>query len=183
MCLVVSRSNLAVHSRAEIEKTLTSKLGGRLLQALLDLDDQFPELRKRYAESETDRAARMEQINELTDSLKESESDRAARLKVIEAPQDNMTMLEGKLKEETKRAQDVEQGLEAALARKKQDCPSRERILDGEKEAHLIALSCSKPPEGRARWTLHLLADKLVELEIVDEISYQTVRRTLKKTN
>ena len=56
-------------------------------------------------------------------------------------------------------------------------------ILDGEKEAHLIALSCSKPPEGRARWTLHLLADKLVELEIVDEISYQTVRRTLKKTN
>ncbi len=52
MCLVVSRSNLVVHSRAEIEKILTSNLGGRLLQALLDLDDQSPELRKRYAESE-----------------------------------------------------------------------------------------------------------------------------------
>lgn len=77
----------------------------------------------------------------------------------------------------------VEQGLEAALERKKQKSPSRERILDGEKEARLIALACSAPPEGRSRWTLQLLADKLVALEIVQSISDQTVRRTLKKTN
>jgi len=75
----------------------------------------------------------------------------------------------------------VEQGLEVALERKKQETPSREKILDGKGEAHLIALSCSQPPEGRARWTLHLLADKLIELQVVDRVSYETVRRTLKK--
>ena len=75
----------------------------------------------------------------------------------------------------------VEQGLEAALERKKQDVPSREKILDGKGEAHLIALSCSQPPEGRTRWTLHLLADKLIELQVVNRLSYETVRRTLKK--
>jgi DNA-binding transcriptional ArsR family regulator len=75
-----------------------------------------------------------------------------------------------------------EEGLEAALNRRP---PNREyhRKLDGEQEARLIALACSEPPEGQARWSLRLLADKLVELEIVEEeISYQTVRRTLKKT-
>lgn len=77
----------------------------------------------------------------------------------------------------------VEQGLEAALDRKKQKSPSRERILDGEKEARLIALACSAPPEGRSKWTLQLLADKLVALKVVDSVSDQTVRRTLKKTN
>jgi transposase len=77
----------------------------------------------------------------------------------------------------------VEQGLEAALGRKKQDRPSREPILDGKAEARLIALACSTPPQGRARWTLRLLADRLVELEIVDTISTETVRRTLKKMN
>lgn len=77
----------------------------------------------------------------------------------------------------------VEQGLDAALERKKQERPSREKILDGEKEAYLIAVSCSEPPDGRARWTLELLADRLVELEIVDSISPATVCRTLKKTN
>lgn len=75
----------------------------------------------------------------------------------------------------------VEQGLEAALERKKQDVPSREKILDGKGEAHLIALSCSQPPEGRTRWTLHLLADTLIELQVVNSLSYETVRRTLKK--
>jgi transposase len=75
----------------------------------------------------------------------------------------------------------VEQGLDVALERKKQGTPSREKILDGKGEAHLIALSCSQPPEGRARWTLHLLADKLIELQVVDRVSYETVRRTLKK--
>jgi transposase len=77
----------------------------------------------------------------------------------------------------------VEQGLEAALGRKKQDRPSRERTLDGKAEARLIALACSTPPAGRGRWTLRLLADKLVELEIVDTVSTETLRRALKKTN
>jgi hypothetical protein len=73
--------------------------------------------------------------------------------------------------------------LEAALARR---APNRHyhRKLDGGQEARMIALACSEPPEGHARWSLRLLADKMVELEIVEEdISYQTVRRTLKNTN
>jgi len=77
----------------------------------------------------------------------------------------------------------VEHGLASALERKRQDAPSRQRILDGEKEARLVALACSAPPDGRAKWTLQLLADKLVTLEVVEAISHQTVRRTLKKTN
>jgi transposase len=76
----------------------------------------------------------------------------------------------------------VEQGLEAALARKKQDRPSRERKLDGRAEARLIALACSAPPDGRKAWTMKLLADRLVELEVVDGVSDETVRRALKKT-
>jgi len=76
----------------------------------------------------------------------------------------------------------VEEGFQAALKRR---APRREyaRKLDGDGEAHLIALACSQPPEGRSRWTLHLLADRMVALEYVDEVSYQTVRRVLKKTN
>jgi len=77
----------------------------------------------------------------------------------------------------------VLQGLTAALKRKEQVRPSRERKLDGDGEAKLIALACGKPPEGRDRWTLKLLADALVRLEVVDSISDQTVRRTLKKTS
>ena len=76
----------------------------------------------------------------------------------------------------------VEQGLEAALARKKQDRPSRERKLDGRAEARVIALACSAPPDGRKAWTMRLLADRLVELEVVDSVSDETVRRALKKT-
>lgn len=76
----------------------------------------------------------------------------------------------------------VERGFEAALNRKKQDRPSRTPTFDGEAEARLIALGCSTPPEGHARWSLRLLADKAVELEIVESVSYETVRRTLKKT-
>jgi len=75
----------------------------------------------------------------------------------------------------------VDQGLQAALDRKKQERPSRQRIVDGEIEAHLIALRCSDPPEGRNKWNLRLLADQLVELEIVPDISHETVRQTLKK--
>ena len=77
----------------------------------------------------------------------------------------------------------VEQGLEAALERKKRALPPVAKLLDGRQEAQLIALSCSSPPEGRARWTLRLLADELVMLEVVDAISHETVRQTLKKMN
>jgi transposase len=77
----------------------------------------------------------------------------------------------------------VEHGLEAALERKKRDAPPVAGMLDGEKEARLIAIGCSQPPEGCARWTLKLLAERLVELGIVESISYETVRRALKKTN
>jgi transposase len=76
----------------------------------------------------------------------------------------------------------VEHGLEVALERCKQSRPSRKRIVDGDVEAHLIALRCGDPPEGRNRWNLRLLADKLVELEIVPGISHETVRKALKKT-
>lgn len=76
----------------------------------------------------------------------------------------------------------VERGLEDALGRKPQDRPSRERKLDGAAEARLTALACSEPPDGRAAWTLQLLADKLVELRIVDSVCDETVRRALKKT-
>ena len=75
----------------------------------------------------------------------------------------------------------VEEGLEAALRRKKQDCPSRSRKLDGEAEAKLVVTCCGPVPPGRARWTLRMLADKLVDLEVVDSISPETVRHTLKK--
>jgi transposase len=77
----------------------------------------------------------------------------------------------------------VERGPEQALGRKPQDRPSRERKFDGAAEARLIALACSAPPEGRACWTMKLLADRLVELEVFDSVSDETVRRVLKKTN
>jgi transposase len=75
----------------------------------------------------------------------------------------------------------VQQGLEAAVHRKR-PTGRQYRKLDGAQEARLIALACSPPPEGRERWTLQLLADKLVELHIVEAISDDTVQRTLKKT-
>jgi transposase len=79
------------------------------------------------------------------------------------------------------RKRSVEQGLAAVLDRGIVRRPSRRR-LDGEQEARLLAVACGTPPEGRVRWTLRLLADKMVELEVVESISYETVRRTLKKT-
>ena len=74
----------------------------------------------------------------------------------------------------------VSDGLELALQRKPRT-RERTRRLDGEAEARLVQLACSEAPEGRARWTLRLLADKLVELEIVDSVAHETVRRVLKK--
>ncbi len=76
----------------------------------------------------------------------------------------------------------VLEGLEAAIVRKRQKKLSRERKLDGGGEARLVAIACSTPPDGRDRWTLELLAGELVRLKVVDSISDQTVRRTLKKT-
>jgi hypothetical protein len=76
----------------------------------------------------------------------------------------------------------VERGFEDCLRRKTQDKPSRERTLDGKAEARLIALACSDPPADRATWTMQLLADRLVELEVVDAVSDETVRRAMKKT-
>jgi transposase len=76
----------------------------------------------------------------------------------------------------------VEEGFDAVLERKP-TTREYERKTDGDLEARLIALSCSEPPEGHARWSLRLLADKLVELEIVDSISHETVRTVLKKTS
>ena len=88
----------------------------------------------------------------------------------------------GRATVERVRKEFVEEGLDAALERRR---PRRlyARKLDGDGEAHLVALACQKPPDGRRRWTLQLLADRMVQLEYVEEISYQTVRRTLKKTN
>src|SRR4051812_28666121 len=80
------------------------------------------------------------------------------------------------------RKQLVEEGFEAVLSRKQRVTPAVARIFDGEKEAKLIALACSKPPKGRARWTLRLLENKVVELGIVDRASDSTIGRTLKKT-
>ena len=76
----------------------------------------------------------------------------------------------------------VEEGLELAISNKSPAEPRRERILDGRKEARLIALSCCKSPRGQGRWTMQMLADKLVALKIVKTISSETVRTTLKKT-
>jgi len=76
----------------------------------------------------------------------------------------------------------VEEGLEIALNGHKGQ-RAYERKADGEFEAHLVALSCSEPPEGHDRWSLRLLADKLVELRYIDDVSYETVRRVLKKTS
>ncbi len=77
----------------------------------------------------------------------------------------------------------VEDGLEVALMAKKPGKKPRRRVLDARAEARLVALACSEPPEGRAGWTLRLLADRMVELGVVEGVSYETVRRTLKKTS
>jgi hypothetical protein len=76
----------------------------------------------------------------------------------------------------------VEGGLDAALTRKAPD-RAYPRALDGAAEARLVALACGAPPEGRERWTLRLLADELVRLEVVEAVSHETVRRTLRQTS
>ena len=80
------------------------------------------------------------------------------------------------------RKQLVEEGLDAVLSRRKYTQKVSRKKIDGDVEAHLVALSCSEPPPGRARWTLRLLADTIVELGYVQSISHEAVRQTLKKT-
>ena len=96
--------------------------------------------------------------------------------RIIRALETNMSMVY------RVRQQLVEAGLEAVLSRKQRAPPPVARIFDGEKEAKLIALACSKPPKGWVRWTLRMLEKKVVELEIVDRASDSTIGRTLKKT-
>ena len=76
----------------------------------------------------------------------------------------------------------VESGIESALTRREQK-NRRRQIIDGEKEAYLIAIACSETPMGQAKWTLQMLADKMVELQYVEKVSRETIRKTLKKTN
>lgn len=82
----------------------------------------------------------------------------------------------------TVRKRFVEEGLDAVLSRKRRETPPVPRIFDGETEAKLIALACSEPPPGFARWTLRLLEEKVVELQIVERASDSTIGRVLKKT-
>jgi hypothetical protein len=96
--------------------------------------------------------------------------------RIIEALDTNMSMVT------RVRQQFVEEGLEAVLSRRQRESPARTPIFDGEKTARLTALACSAPPEGRARWTLRLLEDKVVELGIVESASDSTIGRVLKKT-
>ena len=77
----------------------------------------------------------------------------------------------------------VEEGLEAALERKPREKPPREVVFDGAFEARLITLACSDAPEGHRRWTVRLLADKVVELKFAESVSHMTIQRVLKKTN
>jgi len=81
------------------------------------------------------------------------------------------------------RAMLVTEGFEAVFTRKQRATPPVAPVFDGEKQAQLTALACSQPPEGHARWTIRLLADKVVEMEIVDAAHFNTVGRALKKTN
>ena len=81
------------------------------------------------------------------------------------------------------RKQLVEEGFDAVLSRRQYTQKVSRKKIDGHVEAHLIALSCSEPPKGYARWTLRLLADKIVELGYVETISHEAIRQTLKKTN
>ena len=90
--------------------------------------------------------------------------------------------ISGRTVENTKRRL-VEGGMSAALDRKKRETPPRPAVFDGEKEAKLIALACSPPPEGRKRWTVRLLAERLVVLGVFEHVSKSSVHNALKKTN
>jgi hypothetical protein len=96
--------------------------------------------------------------------------------RIVEALDTNLTMVM-RVREKL-----VSEGLDAVLTRKKRETPPVEPIFDGEAQAKLIALACSKPPQGHARWTIRLLAEHVVERKIVDAAHFNTVGRALKKT-
>jgi len=77
----------------------------------------------------------------------------------------------------------VLEGVEKALEKKQRETPPREVIFDGAFDAHVVAMACSEPPKGYQRWTVRLLAEKIVELQIVPEVSHMSIHRSLKKTN
>ena len=147
---------------------------------------------KRYIVRVTD-----QERNQLTDLLAKKrlaaqKRKRAQMLLKANASEDGPAWVDTRIAEafdvsvvtvENVRKRYVLEGLDAAIQRKKQCRPSRQPVLDGEKEARLVALCCGKVPAGRGRWTLRMLADELVELQIVDGVSHETVRQVLKKTN
>jgi hypothetical protein len=108
------------------------------------------------------------------------ESDAGARLSDVQAGQAFGVAVRSI---ESLRKRFVEEGLESALVRKPQVRPSVERMFDGEKEEKLIAIACSSKPEGRTRWTLELLAERVVRLKIVEKCSPKTIGRVLQKTS
>ena len=128
-------------------------------------------LRKGKVAAYKQRHARILLLADRSPSIKGTMSDSA----IAEAVNCRMTTVE------RIRKRFVLEGFEAALGRKNRTNYSRQ--IDGDAEAHLIAMACGNPPEGRERWTLRLLADKMVELEVVEHCSKDTVYRTLKKTN
>jgi hypothetical protein len=135
-----------------------------------------------------------EERSELTEIVKKlkgtSEKVRRANI-LLKADVDGPQWTDAKIAEafscrtrtvENIRLRFVTEGFEAVLNRKKRVTPPRPKILDGKQEAEVIALRLGKPPAGFANWTLRLLADQVVELGIAEAISYETIRRTLKKT-
>ena len=108
------------------------------------------------------------------------ESDAGAKLSDVQAAQAFGVAVRSI---ESLRKRLVEEGLESALVRKARVRPSVERMFDGEKEAKLIAIACSSKPEGRTRWTLELLAERVVRLKIVEKCSPKTIGRVLQKTS
>ena len=138
-----------------------------------------------------------EERNQLTNLLARKrlaaqKRKRAQMLLKADASEDGPAWIDARIAEafdvsvvavENVRKRYVLEGLDGAIQRKKQCRPSRQPVLDGEKEARLVALCCGKVPAGRGRWTLRMLADELVELQIVDAVSHETVRQALKKTN
>jgi hypothetical protein len=108
------------------------------------------------------------------------ESDAGAKLSDVQAGQAFGVAVRSI---ESLRKRLVEEGLESALVRKPQVRPSVERMFDGDKEAKLIAIACSSKPEGRTRWTLELLAERVVRLKIVEKCSPKTIGRVLQKTS
>src|SRR5687768_4094607 len=132
----------------------------------------------------------VEERNKLTDLTTKGKAgarqiNRARILLMVDAGKREREIVEalgiGESTIERTRKRFAEAGLEAALKDKPR--PGRPRLLDGKQEAFLVALTCSDGPEGRESWTMQLLADKLVELKLVESISDETVRQTLKKTS